>query len=74
MSVEASRLGGQQESAVAYVGKQFVYVVVPGLAGTSNGVGVAHDGGESSPRQPLLVRDLFYCAISLTVEISDAAL
>jgi hypothetical protein len=40
----------------------------------SNGVSVAHDGGESASWKPLLVKEGFDYAISLTVEISDAAL
>jgi hypothetical protein len=52
MFVETPWLRGEQESAVTNVLEELVNVRVPGLAGSSNRVTLAHDGRNSPTRQP----------------------
>jgi hypothetical protein len=72
--VETPWLGGEYESALTNVAKKLVYVLIPWLGRSSHRVAVAHDGSQSSSGEPLLVGEGVDYAISLTVEMSDAAL
>jgi hypothetical protein len=52
LSIETARLRNEQESAVTNMLEELMHILVPGLCGSTDGITVAHDGGDSAAWEP----------------------